>query len=208
MTSNRFILGITGGAGSGKSLVLEYLEEEYGAVILILDDMAKSCWIPGGACYDKVREIFGDGVFGEDGMPDRGMIAGIVFNDPAMLEKLNGAVHPEVRRMVEKAVKRSPEGSLIVIESAILAESGYSGMCDEIWYVYAPEDIRIKRMRETRGYSDDRIRSILENQLTEEEFINSTDVIIDNSGDFKDTMHRIDERMKNEILQHCKRQQR
>ena len=82
--------------------------------------------------------------------------------------------------------------SFLVIEAALLIEDGYRRICDEIWYIYTEESVRRKRLRETRNYSEEKIDSVFQNQLSDEEFKKACDRVIDNSGDFHATCLQLD----------------
>ena len=208
MKSNKFVLGVTGGVGCGKSQVTDHLKNAYGATALILDDMAKELWIPGGPCYDEVVSLFGEDIVCDDGTCDRSRIAARVFKDPGLLEKMNSIIHPAVRKEVGRILDVASDGSFAVIESAILFESGYADICDETWFIYASEKTRRKRLTESRGYSAERISSIMECQADEETLRENCDIVIDNDGSFERTKAIIDKRVNDEILQHCQREQR
>ena len=81
---------------------------------------------------------------------------------------------------------------LLVVESAILLETNYGAICDEVWYIYADVKVRAARLRASRGYDDARIRKTMEAQLSDEEFRKRADHVIDNSGDFELTRGQID----------------
>lgn len=188
------IIGVTGGVGAGKSSVLDYLHEKYNAVIVRLDDVSRSLLAKDGACYAQTVEIFGDKIVREDGTLDRAAIAGIVFSDPCMREKLNSLVHPAVRRETEQLAERCrKEGVLLlVLEAALLIEQHYDEICDELWYIYAGAETRTERLAESRGYSRERIAGMMASQLSDEEFRSKATFVLDNDGDFEKTKLRID----------------
>ena len=191
-------IGVTGGVGSGKSEVLLYMESAYGALVLRTDDMARDMMEPGGACYDDVLKLFGQDILREDGTFDRARIAARVFADPELLERLNAITHPavitQVAETVENAEKQGKQ--IICVESALfLDEQGRkkgNESYDELWYVYADEAARRERLKATRGYSDEKITSIIANQAPEQILRKSCDAVIDNSGDFLQTQQQID----------------
>lgn len=199
------IIGITGGVGCGKSRVLRFLEEKYGAVCVRADEVSKGLMKKGGICYGEVRELFGDGAVGPDGEFDRQKIAALIFGDEELRLAMNGIMHPAVRRAImddilrrktEEAEKRRenarlPEG-IYVLEAALLLEENYDEICSEVWYVYADENVRRRRLSESRGYSGEKITSIMKSQKSERYFREHTDLVIDNSGDFSDTEKQID----------------
>ena len=101
------IIGITGGIGTGKSLVLDYLKESYGAVCCQADEVAKRLQRKGTKCYKRIVEHFGEGILDEEGRLNRSRLAGIVFSNPAELRILNEIVHPAVK---EKNKRTDPPG--------------------------------------------------------------------------------------------------
>lgn len=189
------VLGITGGVGSGKSEVLRCLEEEYGAVVCQLDEVAKELQKQGGICYEKIVDYFGTGIVGADQELDRQKLAKIVFEDAEKRNVLNQIVHPEVKRWVEQDIeeKRKEKVPLYVIEAALLPEAGYEHICSEMWYIYVCEEVRRGRLKESRGYSDEKITHMIHSQPSEELFRNTCQKVIDNSGTFEETKKQIGE---------------
>lgn len=178
------IIGVTGGAGSGKSEVLKLLKEHFNAYIIMADDVAKKLSDKGGASYELIVGYFGVGILDEEENIDRQKLAAIVFHHQNLLEKLNSFTHPKVKEAILdeiSKVKNEKKYSLIVIEAALLIGAGYEDICEEFWYVYSDETIRRQRMKETRGYSDEKIDSIIKNQLSEEQFKNACQKIIVNN---------------------------
>ena len=94
--------------------------------------------------------------------------------------------------------KKKDGTEYFILEAALLIEEGYDEILDELWYVYVPEDIRRSRLKESRGYSDEKIDDIFASQLSEEEFKNNCRRMIDNSGSIYTTMKQIDRILKNE----------
>lgn len=179
------VIGITGGAGSGKSEVLKILAQDFGAYVIIADDLARHLSEKGQICYENIVSAFGSGVIGDDGELDRKKLASIVFGDEAKLKLLNEMTHPYVRQAILSDIHKQREkntASCIVIEAALLIEAGYQNVCDEMWYVYTDPDIRRQRMKETRNYSDEKIDAVMASQLSDEAFRENCDrVIVNNS---------------------------
>ena len=123
---------------------------------------------------------------------DRELIAKIVFENKEMLAKMNGIVHPAVKEYIKKAIKREEENetNIFIVEAALLIEDKYDEICDELWYIYADEETRMERLKQNRGYSEEKCRSIFRNQLSEEEFSDHCDFEIDNSDDFEKTKEK------------------
>lgn len=191
------VLGITGGVGSGKSEVLRYLEEEYGAVICQLDEVAKQLQKKGGACYQQIVDYFGRGILKEDQELDRQKLSLIVFADEEKRAVLNAIVHPSVKRWTKQDIEEKKEQGtpLYVIEAALLPEAGYEQICQEMWYIYAREDVRRERLKKSRGYTDERISRMIASQPSEEKFTKFCQAVIDNSGTFEETKRQIGEHL-------------
>jgi dephospho-CoA kinase len=188
------IIGLTGGVGGGKSTVLNILHEKYKAHILEADKIAKDLMSPGKVCFDKIIREFGEETKSADGELDRKKLADIVFKDDNKLKKLNNIVHPEVKNEISsqiKSIMAKDKNAIIVIEAALLIEAGYRDICDKFWYVYSDYPVRKQRLMDSRGYTEKKIEEIVNNQLTEEEFKNMCDYVIDNSNDFENTLQQI-----------------
>ncbi len=187
------VLGITGGVGSGKSQVLEWLEIEYGATIVQLDEVAKRLQKSGEDCFNQIVKCFGAGVVGADGELDRAKLGQVVFTDQEKLQTLNAIVHPAVKRWVEEdiAAKRQEKESLYVIEAALLPGNGYEQICDEMWYIYAKRAVREERLLVSRGYTRERTERMMASQPDEETFRRTCQVVIDNSGTLEETKRQI-----------------
>lgn len=194
------IIGITGGVGSGKSRVLSYIEERFGAVICQADHVAWKLQDPGQRCYMEIVKYFGNDILNEDGTINRQKLGQIVFHDKKQLLILNGIIHPAVKETIVETIQSEKEKgtSYFVIEAALLLEDGYNQICDKLWYIYTDEKIRRLRLKESRAYSDEKMDAIMASQLSEAIFREKCQIVIDNSGDFKDTCLQIDRAMKQE----------
>ena len=191
------ILGITGGVGSGKSEVLAFLQEAYGAVIAPLDDAARRLQQKGQPCFARIVEAFGRDMLGADGELDRGKLAEAVFSDPKKLALLNAIVHPEVRRWAEQDIfQKEREGvRLYVLESALFPDVDYGDLCEEMWYIYTEESVRYQRLEKSRGYTEKKIREIIQAQPPEAAFRRICTAVIDNSGAFEHTKKTVQSRI-------------
>lgn len=193
-----YVIGVTGGIGSGKSAVLAYLEERYGAFVLRLDDEARALTMQGGGFYPEAVSMLGKEFLRPDGTLDREGVARLIFGDEEAKRRWNARLLPMVRRRTEERLreKRASGVPLFVIESAILLEEKYDAFCNELWYIYADEATRYGRLSSARGYSAERIRRTMAQQLPENRFRARCDVVIDNSGSFDETKRAVDLRMK------------
>lgn len=182
------VIGLTGGVGSGKSMVSKLLKEKFSCYLLIADDIGRECMKSGQEAYKKIVTMFGNEILLDNKEINRKKLGEIVFWEPILLEKLNAIIHPCVRNYIETEMKKmvdSQQYHFIVIESAILIEAGYQDLCDEIWYVYVKEEIRKIRLKKSRGYTEKKIDQIIKNQLSEKEFRMYATRVIDNNGSRK-----------------------
>jgi len=186
-------IGLTGGAGCGKSYVAGVIMKNFPILHISTDDIARRQMEPGGVSFEKVAEAFGKGILKADGHIDRQKLAQIVFNDQDSLKKLNSITHPAVFDELERIFKIVEDGLVmscifdrpipykaVLIETAILKEAGYCSFCDEVWYVYAPEEERIGRMMRERGYSRERCLDTLKAQSSDQEYRSYATAVIEN----------------------------
>lgn len=193
------IIGITGGIGSGKSTVLKLLREKYQAYIVEADKVAHELMEPGQEAYEKIKETFPETIFTADGRINRTALGNLVFQNPDWLNRLNGIVHPAVKTWILNEIEQQKQNhicKLFVIEAALLIEDGYTEICNEIWYVYAEESVRVKRLMESRGYSLDKCRAVMQNQSEEAYYRKNTSARIDNSLTFAETEKQVDALLK------------
>ena len=193
------IIGITGGVGAGKTQILEYLNNKYGATICMADEVGKKLQKKGTECFDEIVAHFGEGILDEKGELDRTKLSDIVFADRVELSVLNGIVHPKVKEEIQKKIAREERKStnLMLIEGALLIEDHYEEVYDELWYVYVKTEVRKNRLFYSRGYKESKIDDIMASQLTKEQFMKECDRVIDNNGVFAETMIQIDQIVKN-----------
>ena len=191
------IIGITGGVGAGKTEVMTYIGQNYDATVIKADEVGYLLMEPGRECYAPIVRLFGQQITDEAGNLNRKRIAELIFRDEEKLRKMNEIVHPAVKEYVRRAIAKEEKAgtSYVFIEAALLIEDHYEEICDELWCIYADDQLRRERLRRDRQYSDARIDGIMENQLSEEEFSEHCAFEVDNSGDFEETKKQIDRRM-------------
>lgn len=199
-------IGITGGVGAGKSEVLTYLETHYPVMVLRTDDLAKELMTPGHSCYNRFRtaflheDVFAYGKDDKEKNPpiDRSKLAELIYKEDEKRALLNSIVHPAVKEEILRRVARARrEGEFMAffVEAALLIEEGYDEVCDELWYIYADEQIRRDRLRKNRGYSEEKIQGIFDAQLSEEVFREKCKVVIDNTHGIEDDFIEVKEAM-------------
>ena len=184
-----FVLGITGGIGAGKSLVLSIIDDEFDAYIVEADKLAHKLMLKGENAYSQIIDTFGDEILDPDSEQiDRSILGKLVLSDKEKLSRLNAIMHPSVKKYIIDDIKLKEDAGtkLYVIEAALLIQDGYKSICDEIWYISADREVRIRRLIESRGYSREKAEAFLLNQPSDEFFeINSDKIIKNNENQMK-----------------------
>ena len=189
-----YVIGITGGVGAGKSQVLSILKEESNCEIVKADDVANQLKLKGQPSYDKIVDLLGEDVLGSDGEIDKQIMAMKIFDDNNLLKQIEMILHPAVKHYILNLIdekKREGKIDYLFIEAALLIEDGYKQICDEIWYVYASAHTRTLRLMESRGYTLQKTESIMDKQLSDENFRKNCECVIDNDGDIENTRESI-----------------
>ena len=189
------IIGITGEAGAGKSVVIAYLKEHYPCIVLMADEIGNRVKEPGQRCYESVIELLGEEIVLSDKTLDRTLIATKIFADKTILDRMNAIIHPavhdEIFEQIE-AVKKAGKIPFVFIEAALLIEAGYIDEIDELWYICCDSQSRRNRLKETRGYSDERINGIMKQQLDTNTFMQYADRVIMNNTTKEELYQKID----------------
>ena len=191
------VIGLTGGIGAGKTQILNYLNDKYGASICQADEVAKKLQKKGAPVYDEIVAHFGEEILDEKGEINRSKLADIVFTDEKELKILNGIVHPAVKEEIRRKIAAEERKctSLFLIEAALLIEDNYEEICDEFWYVYTKPEIRRQRMKETRNYSDEKVDSVMRNQQPDEVFFEQCSFVIKNNTTLSDVYAQLKEKL-------------
>lgn len=192
------VIGITGGVGAGKSALLRYIAENYNCRIILADEMAHQVKKPGTPCYDKLIELLSADILNEDGTIHKGKMAARIFESEELLKNVNEIIHPAVKEMIlDEIADARKKGVLdfLFLEAALLIEDGYLNIVDEMWYIYAREEVRRIRLKVSRNYSDEKIDAIMKTQLSEENFRKYCSVVIDNSDSLENAYRQIDTKL-------------
>lgn len=197
---------ITGGVGSGKSKVINFLNDNCNCKVVRADDVAKKLMSPGQICYDLIINAFPKADLLIDRkdvksntkgcnkkLPfDKKKLSAFIFSNKLSREKINSIVHPYVKRYILDDIQAvEGEYDYYFLETALAIEEGYDKLFDETWYIYSSEEIRQDRLIRDRGYSEDRIKEIFSSQQSEEEFRLNATVVIDNNGDEQNLFRNI-----------------
>lgn len=186
------IIGLTGGIGSGKTTVANYLIEK-DIPVYITDDEARKI-TDSKKVISKIKEIFGNTVI-EHNKVNRVALANIVFNDKEKLAQLNAIIHPEVKKHFKKWLKSKIDYNFVIKESAILFESNSYLDCDAVIMVTAPLETRIARTMKRDNSSRESVLQRINNQMLEEEKIKKSDFVIENTT-LVDTFRQLDNMLK------------
>ena len=190
------IIGLTGGIGSGKSTVSEYLSKNMGLTIIDADQIARDVTRPGQETLLKLREAFGSEIINDDGTLDRRKLAGIAFQSDEKKKLLEKITHSAIREEINCRLRTSAakHENAVVLDVPLLMESGIDGLCDTVWVVTTAKDVRIERISARDGITKEEINARINAQISDRERFARADEIIDNSGD-KAALYREIERL-------------
>lgn len=187
------LIGLTGGAGSGKTTVAGMFRE-LGATVVDADEATHAVYAPGTPGFGEVVREFGPG-YVRDGEIDRARLGDLVFQDRAARERLNAIVHPLVRQwMADRTTDAFARGAEVVVQDVpLLFENGLQTLFESVVLVYAAPATQVARLVEGRGLSSDRARSMLASQMPIDEKRGLADYVIDNDGDVEETRRQVGE---------------
>ncbi len=190
-------VALTGGIGSGKSLVGEILEE-LGALVIDSDQLAREVIERGSPGYEEVVTAFGDSILSE-GQIDRSKLAAVVFKESGLRKKLESIIHPLVREAAEKLARKLPSGAILINQIPLLVESDGAKRFDYVVTVSADEEIRRERLR-LRGFKDYEITQRMAAQVSDSEREKIANYVIRNDGGIDELTRAVEELMANELL--------
>ena len=196
-------VALTGGIGSGKSLVGEILEE-LGALVIDSDQLAREVIERGSPGYEEVVTAFGDSILSE-GQIDRSKLAAVVFKESDLRKKLESIIHPLVREAAEKLARKLPSGAILINQIPLLVESDGAKRFDYVVTVSADEEIRRERLR-LRGLKDYEITQRMAAQVSDLEREKIANYIIRNNGSIDELTRAVEELMANELLPRAQKQ--
>jgi dephospho-CoA kinase len=196
-------VALTGGIGSGKSLVGEILEE-LGALVIDSDQLAREVIERGSPGYEEVVTAFGDSILSE-GQIDRSKLAAVVFNESDLRKKLESIIHPLVREAAEKLARKLPSGAILINQIPLLVESDGAKRFGYVVTVSADEEIRRERLR-LRGLKDYEITQRIAAQVSDLEREKIANYIIRNDGSIDELTRAVEALMANELLPRAQKQ--
>ena len=192
------IYGLTGGTGSGKSTVAEYLVE-FGCTVVDADIIARQVTEKGSEVLAQLAEEFGQDIIDENGELIRKKLGSIVFGDKEKLEKLNDIMRKALDEKMLGALKAAEEERLyskVFFDAPTLFESKREHFVDKIWVVAADRETRIQRIMKRDGISREEVEQRMASQLPDDEKIARADVVIYNDGTLEDLKKKVEEALK------------
>jgi len=175
-----FLIGLTGGIAAGKTTVAK-LWTELGGIEIDADLVAREVVEPGTKGAKLISETFGSELFDSEGNLDRKALGAIVFNDVSKRKQLEAIVHPLVRERTKELLAAVPGGSIVIYTVPLLVEADVDLPFDVVVTVEAPDDVRIKRLMDSRGYSAPEAKARIDNQAKPIERAQRADFILNSN---------------------------
>lgn len=181
---NRLVIGITGGIGSGKSVVTKWFEQQ-GIDVVDADDIAHKIMQKGSPTLAKLVEKFGDWVLTADGQMDRKAVRQYVFSYPDALITLESITHPAIRLEAKRQLAQTTSKYVVLSAPLLLegAEAGLANLCHRVLVIDAPEELQLERASKRDGQNIQKIKAIMANQLSREDRTRQAHDVIINDGD-------------------------
>jgi dephospho-CoA kinase len=188
------IIGLTGGIGSGKSTVSEFLSE-LGAVIINVDKLGHEAFKLGTEGWREVIMAFGTEILKPCGEVDRVKLGQLVFSNTESLERLNQIMHPRIKEMVKIRIEacRQRGEVVVVIEAPLLLEANWAELVNEIWVTVAPESVVLRRIEQRSRLSEDQASARIRSQMPSDEKLRYADVVIDTDCELDGLKARVSE---------------
>ncbi|GGD85256.1 dephospho-CoA kinase [Microbacterium murale] len=188
------LIALTGGIASGKSTIARRLGA-HGAVVVDADQIVRDVQAPGTPVLSEIAAAFGDELIDQAGALDRAALGARVFSDPDALARLNGIVHPAVRResqrRFEAAFADDPH-AVVVYDVPLLVEARVDDPWDTILVAHAPAEERLRRLIELRGMQPQEAQNRIDAQVSDEKRLAIADVVIDTGGSLEQTEQQVD----------------
>lgn len=194
-----FIIGITGGIGSGKTFAGEICKE-YGLTVIEADEISKQVTMSDGKAMPEIKEAFTGKVLNEDGSLSREAMSKIVFKDKKSLDVLSSIIHRHVIDEIKSKVEyyREKKEKAIVLDVPIPVKEGFLDICDQVWVISTDKEIRVERLK-NRGMSEEEAQRRMRCQMTQEEYEELADIVIENNSDKEDFKKRINRILDREL---------
>ncbi len=186
----KYVIGLTGTIGSGKSTVLRMLEQ-LGAKAIDADALVHEVMRKGTPIWQAIVDSFGQDILTDQGEIDRRKLGFLVFNDDEALRRLEGIVHPAADERFREIIRHSEE-AVIAVEAIKIIESGIYAELDALWLVICPAEERLRRLLNTRDVNEEDVKRRLRVQMPAELQAELADVVIDNGGTLEQTWEQVE----------------
>jgi dephospho-CoA kinase len=180
--ARRFVVGLTGGIGSGKSAAADEFAR-LGAAVVDTDEIARELTAAGGAAMPHVRSLFGEAFVAPSGAMDREAMRRRVFSDPLARQALERLLHPMIRAESERRIAAATAPYVVHVVPLLVESGDYRGRVDRVLVVDAPEDLQVQRVGARSGLPAAEVRAIMASQASRERRLAAADDVIDNAGD-------------------------
>ncbi|XP_074748410.1 bifunctional coenzyme A synthase [Strix uralensis] len=179
LPSRPYVIGLTGGTGSGKTSIAKLLGH-LGAFLIDADKLGHAVYVPGGPAYEQVVATFGAEILNEDGTINRKVLGAKVFGNQERLKSLTDIVWPEMARMVKEQIgEAGAQGKAVcVLDAAVLLEAGWQDMVHEVWTAVIPEEEAVQRVVARDGLSEEAACSRLRSQMTNSQRVQQSQVVL------------------------------
>ncbi|MDH3640343.1 MAG: dephospho-CoA kinase [Gammaproteobacteria bacterium] len=184
-------IGLTGGIGSGKTLVSNHFQT-LGIPIIDTDVLAHELVVPGAPAFQQIRDTFGSDMIAADGTLDRSALRKTVFDDPELRNRLESILHPKIRQEVEQRI-RSLRAPYCVVVIPLLVESGFTDVIDRVLVVDAHHADRVRWIKHRNGLSEAQIEQIIAAQASHEARLAVADDVLLNDAGIEELEHKVEE---------------
>ena len=196
-----FVIGLTGGIGTGKTHVSDLLKG-LGAAIVNADLLGHEVYAPQSEGWHAVVDAFGEQIVADDGEIDRRALGGIVFSDDEALQRLNAIMHPRIYALAEQRLNALAEGgeSTAVLEAALLIEANWTPLVDDVWVTVSTEKDIIERLKQRNNMDEATARSRINSQMPQSERMKHADVLIENNSTLDDLSAKVQDLWNTRVL--------
>ena len=195
-----FVLGITGGIGSGKSTVSSLLAER-GLPVLDADEISRSVTGPMGRAMPEIAETFGKKVVASNGALNRKAMSDIAFSDKKKLDQLSSIIHKHVFEQIDETLKKEKEkGTKCVVLDVPIPVNKFRELCNQIWVVTCDKDVRLARLQK-RGMDKEEAERRIAVQMTDDEYCELGDHAIDNSWALDDLKDKVEVLIREQLYE-------
>ncbi|MBT0959645.1 dephospho-CoA kinase [Denitromonas iodatirespirans] len=191
MSARPWIVGLTGGIGSGKSAASDRFGL-CGAAVVDTDQIARQLTAAGGAALPAIREHFGEALIGADGALDRDAMRARVFDDPAERQRLEAILHPMIRAEADRQCAAADAPYVVLVVPLLIESGNYRQRCDRILVVDCDEAVQVARVMSRSGLARAQVEAIMAAQIPRAERLAAADDVIDNSGDLEHLHRQVD----------------